>query len=79
LLKAAYQRDRENPVELERYQDAMRKLKDSDHYILVMAVPALSETHAALSQMHRAHDIAIYIVIGLLVVGAAIAIAFWRG
>jgi hypothetical protein len=79
LLTAAYERDRDNPQEREQYQDAMRKLKDSDHYILVMAVPALSETHAALPQLRRARDIAIYIVIGLLVVGAAIAIAFWRG
>ena len=71
LLKAAYQRDRDIPQELEQYQDAMQKLKGSDHYILVMAEPALS-------QRHEARDIVIYIAIGLAVVGAAIAFAMWN-
>jgi hypothetical protein len=71
LLKAAYERDRLNPQELEQYQDAMQKLKGSDHYILVMAEPALAERHAA-------RDMAIYIAIGLAVVGAAIAFALWQ-
>jgi hypothetical protein len=43
LLKAAYERDRLNPQELEQYQGAMQKLKGSDHYILVMAEPAMAE------------------------------------
>ena len=72
LLKVAYDRDRGNPQELEQYQDAMQKLKGSDHYILVMAEPALAERHAA-------RDVLIYIAIGLAVVGAAIAFALWRG
>ncbi len=71
LLKAAYERDRVNPQELEQYQNAMQKLKGSDHYILVMAGPALAERHPA-------RDIAIYIAIGLAVVGAAIGFALWR-
>jgi hypothetical protein len=71
LLRAAYQRDRENPHELEQYQDAMQKLKGSDHYILVMAVPALT-------QSHRAREMVIYVAIGLAVVGAAIAYAMWK-
>jgi hypothetical protein len=71
LLKAVYARDRVNPQELERYQDAMQKLKGSDHYILVMAEPALSERHAA-------RDMVIYIAIGLVLVAAAFAIALSR-
>lgn len=79
LLKAAYKRDRDNLQEEEQYQDAMRKLKGSDHYILVMAVPALSQTPGpALSQTHRVRDVVLYIVIGLAVVAAAIAFAVWR-
>lgn len=41
LLRAAYRRDQENPLERERYGDAMQTLRESDHYILVMAEPAL--------------------------------------
>ena len=72
LLRAAYERDRINPQELEQYQDAMQTLKGSDHYILVMAEPALAERRVA-------RDVLIYIAIGLAVVGAAIAFALWRG
>jgi hypothetical protein len=71
LLKVAYDRDRVNPQELEQYQDAMQKLKGSDHYLLVMAEPALAEKHAA-------RDMVIYIVIALALVAAAIAFAVWR-
>jgi hypothetical protein len=71
LLRAVYDRDRDNPQELEQYQDAMQKLKGSDHYILVMAEPALAERHVA-------RDLVIYIVIALVLVAAAIAFAVWR-
>jgi hypothetical protein len=80
LLRAAYQRDRDNPHELEQYQDAMQKLKGSDHFMLVMAEPALAPTRAAdrvLLRTNRARDIAIYIGIGLALVAAAVAIAVW--
>lgn len=79
LLKAAYARDRINPQQLEQYQDAMQKLKGSDHYILVMAGPALAETHVMSVKNHPARDMAIYIVIALALVAAAIAFAVWRG
>ena len=78
LLKAAYHRDRDNPQELEQYQDAMQKLKGSDHYILVMAEPALGKTHAMGIKNHAARDMVIYIVIALAVVAATIAFALWR-
>ena len=71
LLRAVYDRDRDNPQELEQYQDAMQKLKGSDHYILVMAEPALAERRVA-------RDLVIYIVIALVLVAAAIAFALWR-
>jgi hypothetical protein len=34
LLKAAYARDRDNPLERQQYEDAMKTLDGSDHYIL---------------------------------------------
>ncbi|HEY2234315.1 MAG TPA: hypothetical protein VGK01_12655 [Candidatus Angelobacter sp.] len=49
----------------------MQKLKGSDHYILVMAEPALAERRVA-------RDLVIYIVIALVLVAAAIAFAVWR-
>lgn len=72
LLKAAYERDRVHPQELEQYRGAMQKLKGSDHYILVMAEPALAERHPA-------RDVVIYIAVGLAVVAAAIAFVVLRG
>jgi hypothetical protein len=43
LLKAAYARDRDNPQQRQQYEDAMKTLKGSDHYILVMADVALPQ------------------------------------
>jgi hypothetical protein len=53
--------------------------RDSDHYILIMAEPALAKTHVMSAKTHAARDMLIYIAIGLALVGAAIAIALWRG
>lgn len=41
LLKAAYNRDRDNAQELERYKEALLTLRSSDHYILIVATQAL--------------------------------------
>lgn len=79
LLRAAYKRDYDNPQERERYQDALQKLKGSDHYILVMAEPALAEKQVVSAKPHAVRDMLIYMAIGLALVGAAIAIAFCRG
>ena len=79
LLKAAYTRDRANPQELEQYQDSMQKLKGSDHYILVMAEPALAETHVLSPKTHAVHDMLIYVAIGLAVAAVAFLITMWRG
>src|SRR5262249_26455025 len=45
LLQAAYSRDANNPAEQQKYKDAGRALKDSDHYmriIVAVAVPRKS-------------------------------------
>ena len=78
LLKAAYERDRVNPQELSKYQDAMQTLKGSDHYILVMAEPALIEKDVVSVKTHPARDMLIYVAIGLALVAAAFLIALWR-
>lgn len=39
LLKQAWQRDKENPLERQNYLDAMDRLKGSGHYIQVIAGP----------------------------------------
>jgi len=75
LLSAAYKRDKENPLERERYKDAMQTLKDSDHYILVMAVPALAPPRGS---THVTRDLFIYVVIALAIVIAITLFAIWR-
>lgn len=57
----------------------MNRLKSSDHYILVMAEPALAEKHVTHPKSYAARDMVIYIAIGLALVGVAFAIAVWRG
>jgi len=78
LLKAAYKRDRDNPEMREQYEDAMRELDGSDHYILVMAAPALRSLSMAFPALHassRSRDLFIYFVIGLAVVAGIVAYA----
>jgi hypothetical protein len=79
LLRAVYKRDRDNPQERNRYQEAMQTLEGSDHYILVMAEPVLAESHVMGVKAFAVRDMVIYIAIGLALVGAAIAFALWRG
>jgi hypothetical protein len=71
LLRAAYERDRDDPEELLKYKSALRTLKDSDHYILVMAEPALA-------QATRARDLLRFAAIVLAVTLAFFLFAFWR-
>src|ERR1700682_6446035 len=51
LLKAVYQKDSNNPEERQKYRDAMRNLKGSDHYILVMASAALPRNGIGISRL----------------------------
>ncbi len=39
LLRQAWQRDKADPAERQKYLDAMERLKSSDHYIQVIAGP----------------------------------------
>ena len=72
LMAAAYRRDREtNPADLDSYQAAMRALKGTDHYILIMAEPGLA-------QVNRGRDLLKFAAIVLLVTIAIFAFAFWR-
>jgi lipopolysaccharide biosynthesis regulator YciM len=41
LLKAAYNQDGDNAQELERYKEALRALRNSDHYMLIVATGAI--------------------------------------
>jgi hypothetical protein len=69
LLRAAYAREKSIPEEGQRYKDAYSKLQEGDHYISVMAQPVLGGS--------TARDRLIYIAIGLGIVGAVTAFAFW--
>jgi hypothetical protein len=51
LLKSAYKQDSDNPEERQKYRDAMRTLKGSDHYILVMASAALPKNGIGVSRL----------------------------
>jgi hypothetical protein len=84
LLKAAYARDRDNPLERQQYEDAMKTLNGSDHYILVMAGAALPRApkiqnlaDAALLGPNKISTL-IYILIGVGVVVAIIAYVLLR-
>ncbi|HLK54218.1 MAG TPA: hypothetical protein VKU42_12235 [Candidatus Angelobacter sp.] len=78
LLKAAYIRDRDNPLERQQYEDAMKMLDGSDHYILVMAESALprpikiQNLAEALTSPSKTRSL-IYIFIGAGLVVAIIA------
>ncbi|MGC2743363.1 MAG: hypothetical protein WA672_09255 [Candidatus Angelobacter sp.] len=76
LLKAAYNRDKDNQLELQRYSDAMQMLSKGDHYILVMAGPALAPERTS---SRAARDLFIYVVIGLTIVIGITLLAIWKG
>ncbi|HLJ86258.1 MAG TPA: hypothetical protein VKZ53_05510 [Candidatus Angelobacter sp.] len=61
LLRSAYRREKRNPVERQKYKDALLKLKEGDHYILVMAEPALAEGKSV-------RDLLIYVAIGFAII-----------
>src|SRR5215467_581992 len=45
LLKAAYNHDRDDALQEQRYKDAVRVLRNTDHYILMIATAALPVRH----------------------------------
>lgn len=72
LLRAAYMRAEENPNEQQLFHDAVRRLKGTNHYIVVMAA-------AALQQERGAYGFVILIVIAIAMAIAALAWALWKG
>jgi hypothetical protein len=70
LLQAAYSRDSSVPKEQEKYRDAVRALKGSDHYILIIAADAIPRRKGI-------GTYAIYIIIGLATAALIAALQIW--
>jgi hypothetical protein len=70
LLQAAYSRDGRAPEEQEKYREAIRVLKDTDHYILIIAADAIPRRKGI-------GTYAIYIIIALAVVAMVAALQLW--
>jgi len=70
LLRAAYSRDSNIPAEQQKYRDAIRALRNSDHYILIVAT-------AAIPQRKRMGDFAIYILIALAMAVMIAVLQIW--
>ena len=70
LLQSAYHRDREAPQEQQRYRDALRALRNSDHYILIIATDAIP-------QRRRFRNVAIYVIIALAMVVMIAVLQIW--
>jgi hypothetical protein len=70
LLKAAYSGDRGIPGEQKKYKDALRRLKDSDQYILIIAADALP-------QRKKIGNFMVYAVIVLAIAAMIVALQIW--
>ena len=70
LLKAAYNHDRDNAQEAQRYKDAVRALRNTDHYILIIAT-------AATPVRRRWGQLLVYLVILLAMAGMIVVLEFW--
>ena len=71
LLKNARVRDNQlSPTHEQEWKEALDALKKEDHYILVMAAQAFSNSGAG----HRFRDFVIYIVVGI---GVVVAMLWW--
>lgn len=70
LLQAAYSRDSDAPEEQQKYREAIRALRNSDHYILIIAADAIPR-RKGLGQY------AIYIIIGLAMAAMIVALQLW--
>jgi len=70
LLQAAYSRDSSVPKEQEKYREAVRALKGSDHYILIIAADAIPRRKGI-------GTYAIYIIIGLATAALIAALQIW--
>ncbi|HLJ30210.1 MAG TPA: hypothetical protein VKY85_26115 [Candidatus Angelobacter sp.] len=70
LLQSAYNRDRDFPQEQRKYKDALRSLRNSDHYILIIAT-------AAIPQGKRLGNFAVYILIALAMAVMIVVLQIW--
>jgi hypothetical protein len=70
LLQSAYNRDRDFPQEQRKYKDALRSLRNSDHYILIIAA-------AAIPQRKRLGNFAVYILIALAMGVMIVVLQIW--
>jgi hypothetical protein len=70
LLQAAYGRDSSVPKEQEKYRDAVRALKGSDHYILIIATDAIPRRKGI-------GTYAIYFIIALAVAAMIAVLQLW--
>jgi|SRR5579864_1032470 len=70
LLQAAYARDAGNPEEQQRYKDAARALKGSDHYIRIIVAEAVPRKSLI-------GNIAIYVVIALAMAAMIAVLQMW--
>jgi len=70
LLQAAYSRDADNPEEQQKYKDAARALKDSDHYIRIIVA-------ATVPRRGWIGNAAIYIFIALAMAGMILILQMW--
>lgn len=70
LLQSAYQHDRGHRDEQQKYKDAVRALKGTDHYILIIA-------SATFPEPRRFGNFLIYLIIGLAMVALIVALQMW--
>jgi ribose 5-phosphate isomerase len=70
LLRAAFNRDRQIPQEQQKYREAIRTLRDTDHYILIIAT-------GAIPQKRHLSSYAVYIIIALAVAAMILALQLW--
>jgi hypothetical protein len=70
LLKAAYNRDRDNAQESQRYKNAVLALRNTDHYILMIAT-------ASIPVRRRWGQLLVYLVIILAMVAMIVVLHFW--
>jgi hypothetical protein len=70
LLQAAYSHDCDMPKEQQKYRDAIRALKNSDHYILIIAADAIPHRK-------RVGNYAVYIIIALAMAMMIVALQLW--
>jgi hypothetical protein len=75
LTDARDQGSRTHPELEQIWDDALNALKSEDHYILVMAYRAFPHYRKLLVPAHHVRDYAIYITIGIALVGLCIGVA----